>query len=82
MKIQSLGIILYQLSHNLKHPYNDKDVQRLLIYNNYFYKDDFNITFDNSIKNQDFIDLLKKMLKLNPKNRISWEEYFNHPFFK
>jgi hypothetical protein len=22
------------------------------------------------------------MLKLNPKNRISWEDYFNHDFFK
>ena len=82
MKIQSLGIILYQLSHNLKHPYNDNDVQKILIYNNYFDEDNFNITFDNSIKNQDFIDLLKKMLKLNPKNRISCKEYFNHPFFK
>ena len=80
--IFSLGIILYQLSHNLKHPYNDNDAQRHFIYINYFYKDNFNITIDNSIKNQDFIDLLKKMLQINPKNRISWEEYFNHPFFK
>ena len=27
-------------------------------------------------------DLLKKLLKENPDERITWEEYFNHPFFK
>ena len=27
-------------------------------------------------------DLLKKLLKKNPRNRITWEKYFEHPFFK
>ena len=27
-------------------------------------------------------DLLSKMLVEDPEKRISWEEYFNHPFFK
>ena len=27
-------------------------------------------------------DLLKKLLKNNPRNRITWEKYFEHPFFK
>ena len=27
-------------------------------------------------------DLLSKLLVRNPDNRISWEEYFEHPFFK
>ena len=27
-------------------------------------------------------DLISKLLKTEPKQRISWEEYFNHPFFK
>ena len=27
-------------------------------------------------------DLLSKMLVQDPEKRISWEEYFNHPFFK
>ena len=27
-------------------------------------------------------DLLKKLLKVNPNERITWEEYFDHPFFK
>ena len=26
-------------------------------------------------------DLLNKMLKINIDERISWDEYFNHPFF-
>ena len=27
-------------------------------------------------------DLLIKLLKENPDERITWEEYFEHPFFK
>ena len=80
--IFSLGVILYQLSHNLKHPFNNNYIERIIIYRNKYDEDDFNIQFDNSIENPDFKDLLKKMLKLNPKNRLTWEKYFSHPFFK
>ena len=31
--------------------------------------------------NEKLNDLLYKMLKININERISWEEYFNHPFF-
>ena len=31
--------------------------------------------------NEKLNDLLNKMLKINKNERISWEEYFNHPFF-
>ena len=81
--IFSLGVILYQLSHNLKHPFIN-DLHKIMEYNylNNYDNDDFEIIFDNSIKNEDFKDLLNKMLKLNPKNRLTWEEFFNHPFFK
>ena len=34
------------------------------------------------IKDKDLIDLLKKMLKIKIEERISWNNYFNHPFFK
>jgi len=78
----SLGVILYQLSHNLKHPFNNDHIQRIIIYRNKYDEDDFDIQFDNSIENPDFIDLLKEMLKLNPKNRLTLEKYFSHPFFK
>ena len=77
-----MGIILYQISHNLKHPFGENYIQRGNAYNNNYEKDDFKIEFDKSIKNKDFIDLITKMIKLNPKNRLKWDEYFRHPFFK
>ena len=60
--IFSLGIILYQLSHNLTHPFKEGLIEgiELLTYDNHYGNDDFNIEFDNSIKNEDFKDLLKK----------------------
>ena len=79
--IFSLGVILYQLSHNLNHPFDNNDAKRIFIYCSKFEQDNFDIQFDNSIQNKDFKDLVKKMLKLNPKNRLNWDQYFNHPFF-
>ena len=79
--IFSLGVILYQLSNNLKHPYKSNIYENIILYNEYYDKDNYNIIFDNSIKNDDFKDLIKRMLKLNPKNRISWDDYFCHLFF-
>ena len=79
--IFSLGVILYQLSHNLNHPFDNDDFQRKTIYYNKYDADNFEIKFDNSIKNDHFKNLVKGMLKLNPKNRLNWEEYFEHPFF-
>ena len=79
--IFSLGVILYQLSHNLNHPFDNNDTRRRFIYCSKYDADDFEIQFDSSIKNDDFKDLVKRMLKLNPKNRLNWDQYFNHPFF-
>ena len=79
--IFSLGVILYQLSHNSKHPFDNDDYTRYFIYLNKYDADNFEISFDDSIKNDDFKDLVKRMLKLNPKNRLNWDQYFNHPFF-
>ena len=56
-------------------------IEYLPKYKENFDKDNLNIDFDKSIKNKDFKDLIKKMIKLNPKNRISWDDYFDHPFF-
>ena len=80
--IFSLGIILYQLSHNLKHPFGTKYELDIIKYYENYDKDNLNIEFDKSINNNDFVDLVRKMIKLNPKNRLKWEEYFEHPFFK
>ena len=80
--IFSLGIVLYQLSHHLNHPFNNNDSKRIITYYNYYDEDNFNIEFDKSINNKDFKDLLGKMLKLKPENRLTWNQYFNHPFFQ
>lgn len=79
--IFSLGIIFYQLSHSMKHPFGPCHQDCYNAYKAHYENDDIQIEFDESIKNEDFKDLLRKMLKLNPKNRISWQNYFSHPFF-
>ena len=33
-------------------------------------------------EDKDLDDLLKKLLKEKPNERISWQDYFDHPFFK
>ena len=78
----SLGIMLYQLSHNLKHPYGNNFIEFVSKYKDNYDKDNLEIDFDKSIKNNDFKDLVKKMIKLNPENRLNWYDYFEHQFFK
>ena len=81
--IFSLGVILYQLSHNLKHPFKkyefEEFVKKYII--NYEI-DNLYIEFNRDIDNKDFKDLITKMIKLNPKHRLTWAQYFDHPFFK
>ena len=80
--IFSLGIILYQLANNLKHPFEEGTIKLIIKYNNNYEKDNLEIQFDKEIKDNDYKDLIKKMIKLNPKNRINWDQYFKHQFFK
>ena len=80
--IFSLGIILYQLSHNLKHPFGKNSIEYVSKYLNNYKKNDLKIEFGESIKNDSFKDLIIRMTKLNPINRLKWEDYFEHPFFK
>ena len=80
----SLGVIFYQLAHNLKHPFIESEYDNNFIikyYENYD-SDNYDIKFGPSIKNEDFKNLIRGMLKLNPRNRITWKQYFEHPFFK
>lgn len=77
----SLGIIFYQLTHGLNHPFGKNFNKCYINYERYYDNDDLDVPFDESIKDENFKDLLRKMLKINPNNRISWENYFNHPFF-
>ena len=72
----SLGVIIYMLAFK-QHPFNGDN--ELLILNQIN-------KFEHSIKkqtgNEYLDDLIKKLLVEDPKNRLSWEQYFNHPFFK
>ncbi len=71
----SLGIIIYIL-HFGNHPYSGQTAQAIL----------------NQIKNfkqqllkksqdQDFDKLIRQLLLSDPKERLTWEDYFKHPFF-
>ena len=31
--------------------------------------------------NKELDDLIKKLLEKDPSKRLTWDEYFNHPFF-
>ena len=67
----SIGVMLYKCYFN-SYPFKKNDANRP-IYSNKKLKDCENKTLD---------DLLNKLLIIDPAKRISWEEYFNHPFFK
>ena len=70
----SLGTIIYRLYFS-KYPYDNetefgvinllKNGQKLL----------------KKSENEELNDLIRKLLKKDPKERISWENYFNHSFF-
>ena len=76
--IFSLGIILYQIANNLSFPFENTS----LVYANNYNEDNYDIGFDKSIKSEEYKDLVRQMLKINPKNRLNWEQYFEHPFFR
>ena len=80
--IWSLGIILYLLLFN-EYPYKEHYKANSLAKFFIMYRKELNS--NKQLKepdDQDLRDLLNKMLKVNIKERISWNDYFNHPFFK
>ena len=66
--------MMYQLYYR-EVPYEGNSEQEILqrIQNNNPYKQP---------DDPDFRDIINKLLVFNDQNRLSWDEYFNHPFFK
>ena len=69
----SIGVIIYQLHFNgLPFPGFKEEYILEKIHNNYEYK---------KAEDPKLRDLISKLLVENPEKRLSWDEYFNHPFF-
>jgi len=71
----SIGVLLYKLAFG-KYPYDGKGA--IQIYNSIMNKPS---KFEKS-GNDDFDDLITKLLEKEKEKRITYDEYFNHPFFK
>ena len=70
----SLGVIIYYMYFN-EYPYNGRNEHLLL--------QDINSGRElKKIDNEELNDLVRKLLVMDVKKRLSWEEYFNHSFFK
>ena len=72
----SLGILIYLLYFR-QYPFlgDNQEKVKESIYNRGLEKLD-------KIENPDLKDLINQLLIKEPKRRISWEEYFEHPFFR
>ena len=70
----SLGIIIYYMLFK-EYPYNGKTENQIInqINSNKILK---------NIGNKELDDLINRMLKINENERITWDNYFNHSFFK
>ena len=71
--IWSLGVTIYYMLFK-EYPYNGKEKSKII-------EDIESNKQLNIINDNDLNDLLKKMLKVDLNERISWNEYFNHSFF-
>ena len=72
----SLGIIIYELCFK-ERPYKGVNEYVLLQDIQKFGKKRIKKTGDEQLD-----DLISKLLVSDPKERITWNDYFNHPFFK
>jgi len=72
----SLGVVIFQL-YARKYPYSGRCESEILK------KIEVNgQSVLNEIEDEKIKDLLSKLLVRDPEKRISWEEYYKHPFFQ
>ena len=71
----SLGILIHLLFAK-KYPYPGNNKNEIL---NNIYKNGMRSI--QKTGNLEFDHLLRRLLTKNPKDRLTWDEYFNHPFF-
>lgn len=69
----SVGVMMYQLYYK-QVPYEGNTEQEILS------KINGNVPF-NMPEDEKFADLINRLLVVNVQNRISWDQYFEHPFF-
>ena len=74
----SIGIIIYQLYFNSL-PYTGRTP--FAIINNIINLELKTVLNKNKTDNKQLDDLIRNLLIKDPRERLSWEEYFNHPFF-
>lgn len=72
----SFGIIMYELMYG-KNPYIYPQLTADILVNLVANK---KLTFDEKYPDC-AIDLIKRLLQINPEDRITWDEFFIHPFF-
>lgn len=70
----SIGILLYKLAFG-KYPFEGKGI--IQVYNNIMNSPNLEESGD-----KNFDDLIRNLLNKNKKRRITYEQYFSHPFFK
>ena len=73
----SLGIVFYQLLFG-KWPFFG--INHTQLRNDILKKSDGNLEFPREVASETK-DLLIRLLTFNPKQRIEWEDFFNHPIF-
>ena len=76
MQYMALGIIIYELFFKVK-PYSGATEFALLNKIEKLGKKAIKKTGDDKLD-----DLISRLLESNPKKRLTWNQYFNHPFFK
>ena len=72
----SIGVIIYQLAFK-EYPYNG--MTEVILLNNI--KESKYKNFKKT-ENDDLNNLIKQLLVYDVNERINWDDYFNHPFFK